>query len=92
LELTDAFFADSDRFDPPRLLAALQPPLLVVHGDRDEIISVKEAHKARKFNPRGVELAIVKGADHMFSRDALRRVASAKVVAFFKQLRDGQGS
>ena len=85
LELTDTFFADANRFDPPKLLAALQTPLLVVHGENDEIIPVKEAYKARDYNPRGVALAVIEGADHMFSRESLRCKASEKVVAFFKQ-------
>ena len=91
LELTDAFFADAEQFDPPRLLTALQTPLLVVHGDQDEIISVKEAYKAQEFNPRGVELVIVKGADHMFSREDQRKTASARIVAFFERQRNETG-
>ena len=85
LELTDSFFADADRFDPPKMLSALQTPLLVVHGEDDEIIPVQEAYKTKNYNPHGVELAIVKGADHMFSQPSGRSEASEKVVAFFKQ-------
>ena len=40
LELTDGFFDDAGQYNLPEVVAALQKPLLVVHGDLDEIIDL----------------------------------------------------
>lgn len=83
LELTDRFFADADHFNPHQVLATLKIPLIIVHGDKDDIIPVQEAYRAKQYNPKAVELEIIPGADHMFSQMELRRQASRKIVDFF---------
>jgi len=80
LEMTDTFFSDADRFDLPGTLSSFAVPLLIVHGNADEIVPVEEAFEAQALNPDGTELAIIHGADHMFSKDADRRRVSSTVV------------
>jgi putative redox protein len=84
LTLTEKFFSDADRFDPMKMLGEYPKPLLVVHGDQDEIIPVQEAYKARDVGGDRLELEIVSGADHMFSRPADREKVSRRVVDWFK--------
>jgi putative redox protein len=84
LILTRDFFSDADRFDLPTVLAHLKIPLLIVHGDRDEIISVDEAYTAHRFNTDRSELAIISDADHMFSNKNHRDRVSRKIVAWFE--------
>ncbi|MFY9943833.1 MAG: prolyl oligopeptidase family serine peptidase, partial [Desulfobacterales bacterium] len=86
LELTDGFFGDADRYDLPAAVAGLQVPLLVVHGDQDEIVPVAEAYRARDLNPEGAQLAVIPGADHMFSQEAHRQKIAELVVGWFGQL------
>lgn len=83
LEITQNFFDDAARHDLPGRIAALKTPLLVVHGDRDEIVPVDEAFAAHKLNPSVIELAIIPGADHMFSDPAYRLQAAGQVVDWF---------
>lgn len=83
LKLTGEFFSDADSFDPADLLKANHKPLLVVHGDMDEIIPVEEAYKVRDLSSDRVDLEIVPNADHMFSREEDRRDISRMAVNWF---------
>ncbi len=58
-------------------------PLLVVHGDQDEIIPVAVAHEACDLRPEGIELSIIPGADHMFGREAHREETTRLVTDWF---------
>jgi putative redox protein len=86
LELTESFFGDAQRYDLPAAVAGLQVPLLVVHGDQDEIVPVAEAYRARDLNPDGAQLAIIPAADHMFSQEAHRQKIAELVVDWFARL------
>jgi putative redox protein len=84
LKITDEFFTDADRFDLPQILQSFDKPLLMVHGDQDEIIPVREAYKAREMSNGGAQLEVIAGADHMFSRKEDRQAVSQLVVDWFK--------
>ncbi len=83
LQLSEHFFSDIRQYDIPERIRSLHSPLLVIHGDQDEIIPVEEAHKAYNANPSGIKLAIIPGADHMFSNDAHRQEITAMVKDWF---------
>lgn len=83
LTLHRTFVEDADRYDLTAAIRTLTVPMLVVHGDRDEIIPVSEASLARTANPRMVELSIVAGAGHMFSRPDHQRQVARTVAGWF---------
>jgi putative redox protein len=83
LILGQDFFEDARRYDVPETVAALPAPLMVVHGDQDEIIPVQNAYEAQSRNP-DVALMIVPGADHMFSDPAHRRQIADRVARWFR--------
>lgn len=83
LKLTRNFFADAARHDLMDATRSLTIPMLVVHGDRDEIIPVAEAHLAKTTNPRLVELAIVAGGDHMLAQPDHQRQVARTVADWF---------
>jgi len=83
LVISKEFFADAGKYDIPKQIATLHSPLLIVHGEKDEIIHVKEAHKASKIKPSGITLAVIPGADHMFSEEAHRRKAAVLAADWF---------
>jgi uncharacterized protein len=85
LQLSTEFFADSKQYDLPETVKSLKTPLLVVHGDADEIIPVKAAYLAKTLNPEHTELSVISGADHMFSNDNLRSQTVELVVKWFKE-------
>jgi len=66
-------------------LPSLVQRWLIVHGDQDEIIPVKDAHSLHQYKPADTELAIIPDADHMFSQDAQRQEVTDLVVKWFKK-------
>ncbi len=89
LQLSTAFFADAEQYNLPETLKSLQAPLLVVHGDHDEIVSVEDAYLAQELDPINTKLAIIPDADHMFSNDEHRLKTSKLVVKWFKEQHHG---
>jgi putative redox protein len=87
LQLSHDFFADADQFDLPSAVKRLTKPLLIVHGEADDIISVREAYRAHGLNAQQTELAIIAGADHMFSRAADRELVATLVTRFVQRLK-----
>jgi putative redox protein len=87
LELTVDFFQDASQYSLADTLPSLSQPLLIVHGDRDEIVPVEEAHRLRLLRPALTDLAIVPGADHMFSQQPDRRQVTERVASWFEGLR-----
>ncbi|WP_372682373.1 alpha/beta hydrolase family protein [Desulfosarcina sp.] len=83
LRLNQDFFDDADRHDLMDATRSLAIPMLVVHGDQDEIIPVSEAHLAKTANPRMVELAIVAGGDHMLTQPDHQRLVTRTVTGWF---------
>ena len=85
LQLSTEFFADAKQYDLPETVKSLKTPLMVVHGDADEIIPVENAYLAKSLNPEHMELAVIAGADHMFSNDKHRSQIVKLVVRWFKE-------
>ena len=85
LQLSTQFFADAKQYDLPEIVKSLQTPLMVVHGDADEIIPVQNAYLAKTLNPEYTELVVIPGADHMFSAEMHRNQTSKLVVKWFKE-------
>jgi pimeloyl-ACP methyl ester carboxylesterase len=85
LQLSTEFFADAKQYDLPGTVKSLKTPLMVIHGDADDIIPVKDAYLAKTLNPEHTELSVISGADHMFSNDILRSQTVKLVVKWFKE-------
>jgi len=92
LELTEAFFADAAKYDLSSIMPSLPQPLMVVHGDMDEIIPVENAYRLHQYKRVNTELAIISGADHMFSQDEHRQEVAQRVSQWFKGLASKEGS
>jgi putative redox protein len=85
LGLGRSFFEDARRYSLPETLKTMTLPILVVHGDLDEMIPVAEAHAAGRFNPNHIDLDIVSGADHMFSNPDHRKQIAARITQWMIQ-------
>ena len=83
LTITKDFFSDADHFELQTILQTFHKPLMIVHGDQDEIVPVKEAIKAKEINHSSINLEIIADADHMFSRTDHREMVSVLVVDWF---------
>lgn len=85
LMLNKDFFQDAARYNLMQTVAQLKLPLLVVHGDQDEIISVAEARSLDTMDLPLVEVAVIQGADHMFSNQDHRHRVSDMVTRWLEQ-------
>lgn len=85
LQLSTKFFADAKQYDLPETVKSLKTPLMVVHGDADEVISIQDAYLAKTLNPEHAEIVEIPGADHMFSSEKHRIQISKLVVKWFKE-------
>ncbi len=65
-QIVENYHANRPRLDiPHNVRRKLRQPLLVIHGDADETVSVAAAHKLHQLKPTA-ELLLVPGATHMF--------------------------
>ena len=85
LTLNKDFFLDAARYDLAQTVAQLTLPLLVVHGDQDEVIPVTEARSLEAMDLPQVDVAVIQGADHMFSNQAHRRQVSDMVTRWLNR-------
>jgi pimeloyl-ACP methyl ester carboxylesterase len=83
LTLNQDFFDDAQTYDLEAATRSLAIPMLVVHGDQDDIIPVAEAHRSKEANPKMVQLLEVEGGDHMFSRPDHQQTVGRTVTEWF---------
>lgn len=78
----DEIESDPMGHDPCRVMAALQLPTLVIHGDADATVPVQAARRLVAASGHRAELLVIPGADHVFGatnplpRDAPLSVAT----------------
>ena len=80
------FYDDLRNYD---LLEAIRnaPPLLILHGSADEVVSSTHAHKLYEAALEPKRLEIIEGADHVFSqREHLQKVIDLSLEWFKKYL------
>ena len=66
IQFYNDFIKNEKRLTIKRAVESLQIPHLIIHGDKDSSISIKEAEKQHHWNPKS-ELVIVVNADHVFN-------------------------
>lgn len=86
LELDTRFLTDMLSHDMLKAVADMKAPLLIVHGDRDEIVPVDQAEIAHKANLKGSEIEIINGADHFFSIQEHREKAARIITDWFVRI------
>ncbi len=60
------FEENKARFNIQKAVKKIKIPQLIIHGEDDETVSIKEAHKINKWNPSS-ELFLVEKANHTFA-------------------------
>ena len=84
--LKKEFFEDLQKYN---LLKAIKntPPILIVHGDTDELVPVEHAYRLYKAAKKPKKLEIIEGGDHTFSQAKdLDRVINLTLEWFKKYL------
>ena len=60
------FKANESRLNIQQAVRNLKIPLLIIHGDQDSSIDIKEAHQIHSWKPNS-DLKIIKNANHVFN-------------------------
>jgi len=66
--LPKAFYDEFFTLNIPQSLKKFHKPLLILHGEKDQGVFVKEAHELFKLVNKPKQLAIIKDADHSFTK------------------------
>ena len=82
--LRAGFFRDVARYDILAAVRDFRGPVLVVHGDRDDVVPVEHAARIHEAACGPKRLEVVPGADHVFSAPEHRSRAVALCVEWFK--------
>lgn len=80
------FYDDMRKYD---LLQAIKeaPPILIIHGDSDEIVPLEHSYKLYEAASGPKSIKVIKGADHIFSRaEHLKTVIELSLEWFNKYL------
>ncbi|GAB1856104.1 alpha/beta fold hydrolase [Flavobacteriaceae bacterium MHTCC 0001] len=83
------FIENEERLTIKRAVSKLKIPYLIIHGNNDTSILIKEAYNLHKWNPNS-KLNIIDGADHVFNtkhpwgKDALSHELQLAVDAMIK--------
>ena len=82
--LNKAFYDEFFSLDIPKAIKKYKKPLLLVHGECDEAVPVKDAEELLAIANKPKKLVIIKGADHSFTKP-MHFLKLVKVVDRFVQ-------
>lgn len=76
---------DVEKINVPAAAKEISCPVLILHGDSDEMVPVDEAHELYAHLRSVKKLVILKGADHRLSNPDLMSGAVTQVIEWFCQ-------
>ena len=85
LEFSGEFLKDVRSLDLLKMAAGYKNKVLIIHGDKDEKITVAVTGQYRDLYGDAMKLVIVKGSNHQFSSKSWRQQAYDATLAFLKQ-------
>jgi alpha/beta superfamily hydrolase len=87
IKINYGFYRDLAKYDCTKLIRATNAPVLVIHGDNDETVTIENAKGIFKNANEPKDLRIIEGADHMFSnKDHEKQMIDLAVEWFEKYL------
>jgi alpha-beta hydrolase superfamily lysophospholipase len=82
--LKEEFYRDANHHDVTAPLSQIKN-LLLIHGDKDELVPLDHAQKLYGFAQKPKQLTVVRGADHTFSIPTLRSQAILHSLKWFNR-------
>jgi|SRR5215467_13291264 len=74
---------DLEKMNVPFALEKINCPVLILHGDRDDVVPVEEAHELHHHLAEISKLSILAGADHRISDPSLMERTLSEAVDWF---------
>ncbi len=81
-KISAEFFHDLEEHCSPERIAALDRPVLVVHGTRDSIVGIEEGERIFAAAKQPKWFAAIPDADHLFGKAEHSELASRAIVNF----------
>jgi pimeloyl-ACP methyl ester carboxylesterase len=78
--LNVSLLLELENIDVPACARKIACPVLILHGDADDVVPVEEAYELRGCLANSNELSILKGADHRLSNPEMMRRALGEAV------------
>lgn len=73
---------DLEKINVPEAAQKISCPIFILHGDKDEVVPVAEAHELHEYLKGSKRLSILKGADHRLSDPASMNRAVTEAIAW----------
>jgi alpha-beta hydrolase superfamily lysophospholipase len=84
-KIGEGYFTDVSKVNQKELLSNVKIPVLIMHGDEDDVLSFQDSREAMKYLPEGSKLEIMKGAGHNLE-SSLERIINLSVKWFKRYL------
>jgi len=78
--LNAGLLEDLQEIDVPEAARRITCPVLILHGDRDDVVPVEEAHELHGYLSGPKKLSILEGGDHRLSDAALMKRALTEAI------------
>jgi len=83
--LNASLLHDLERLDVPQAARNITCPVLILHGEADEIVPVQEAHELYACLANSKRLSILPGADHRLSDPAVMQRAIVEALDWLRE-------
>jgi len=83
--LNVSLLEDLERLDVPDAARRIRCPVLILHGDADEVVPVAEAYELHEILTSPKQLLIFKDSDHRFSNPVVMRQAMTQALDWLSQ-------
>ena len=84
-KLKKAFYDEFFTLDIPQAIKRYTQPLLIIHGEKDEAVPLKEGIELFKMANKPKQLVIIKGADHRFTQPRHFKKVLKVILRFIQQ-------
>jgi pimeloyl-ACP methyl ester carboxylesterase len=82
LRINVSLLDDLEKINVPEAAKNIDCPVLILHGDQDDVVPVEEAHELYGYLPGSKRLSLLKGADHRLSDPASMNQAISEAMAW----------
>ncbi|HET9916487.1 MAG TPA: alpha/beta fold hydrolase, partial [Candidatus Binatia bacterium] len=83
--LNVSLLEDLERLNVPDAARRIRCPVLILHGDADEVVPVAEAYELHEILPSPKQLLIFKDSDHRFSNPFVMRQAMTQALDWLSE-------
>ena len=81
----ELFLRDAKKYNLPEMVKKIATPILIIHGDADELVPLYHANDLYKITNEPKRLKIMNGGDHRFTNPTDRKQAIKLSIEWYKK-------